>query len=417
MNNSTPNENALPSSIPAFIIDFEATSNKEDAQATQLGFEQVDFFNGELSNLTCELLESGMKSKSVYCKPDIPISLGAMAATGICEEDVAEKPSHKVVVPQILTHKKMYVIGHNVDFDIMVAKNAGVDVSEYLAIDTCAIARMLYPNIENYSLTALLYHFKYSLARDYARQAHDAGFDVAFCYFILEHMCKEHGITSLEQLYEVGEKSRTPTHMPFGKHKGSILSEVPFDYVKWLFTGTDNIGSYLAEALKRLHGITDDDIESWKLGNSSQAGGNADNNKQLLTFPFGKHKGELISNVPTDYLEWVLTLSNLKDNLRQAIEKELGSLRQVIKEKLDDHKPKTAPMELSDIDTSEDYYNSSHNGIPPHDPIEAEAVWDNANLYANVNPYTNDPLMPEKGNTSVTLQNTSESAPVDPDDN
>lgn len=401
-------DNAPPSSIPAFIIDFEATTNKENAQATQLGFEQVDFFNGELGNMTCDLLENGMKSKSVYCKPDTPITLGAIAVAGICEEDVAGKPSHKVVVPQILTHKKMYVIGHNIDFDIMVAKNAGVDVSEYLAIDTCSMARMLYPDIESYSLIALLYHFKYSLARDYARQAHDAGFDVAFCYFILEQMCRDHGITSLEQLYEVSEKSRVPTHMPFGKHKGTALGEVPLDYVKWLFTGADDVNNYLAAALKQVHGITDDDIESWKSGGNTPAGGD---NQELLTFPFGKHKGELFSEVPTDYLEWVLTLSNLRDNLRQAVVKELGNLRHTVEKELGEYPPETEPMESGGADMSEDYYNASHNGIPPHDPIEAEAVWDNVNFYAN------DPLMPEQGDTSVTLQDTSESAPVNPDDN
>lgn len=40
-------------------------------------------------------------------------------------------------------------------------------------------------------------------------------------------------------------------------------------------------------------------------------------------FPFGKHKGEMLKDVPVSYLLWALDLSNLLPRTRTAIEKYL----------------------------------------------------------------------------------------------
>jgi hypothetical protein len=39
--------------------------------------------------------------------------------------------------------------------------------------------------------------------------------------------------------------------------------------------------------------------------------------------PFGKHRGQLLSSVPGDYLRWVLTCTNLWPQTRSAVEDEL----------------------------------------------------------------------------------------------
>ena len=44
-----------------------------------------------------------------------------------------------------------------------------------------------------------------------------------------------------------------------------------------------------------------------------------------MKMPFGKHKGVLLSKIPTDYLHWVLTLPDLRPDLRRAIQQELES--------------------------------------------------------------------------------------------
>lgn len=41
--------------------------------------------------------------------------------------------------------------------------------------------------------------------------------------------------------------------------------------------------------------------------------------------PFGKFKGVLLTDIPTDYLEWLASLSHLRDPLRGAVERELDA--------------------------------------------------------------------------------------------
>ncbi len=51
----------------------------------------------------------------------------------------------------------------------------------------------------------------------------------------------------------------------------------------------------------------------------------------MTRMPFGKHRGELLGNVPTDYLEWVREIATT-DWLRRAIRGELNrrEFRQMI---------------------------------------------------------------------------------------
>jgi len=68
------------------------------------------------------------------------------------------------------------------------------------------------------------------------------------CATILEHICEKLQIDSLEALWEKSEASRIPSHMPFGKHKGLPIAEVPKDYVRWLL-GQPDVDPYLRKAL------------------------------------------------------------------------------------------------------------------------------------------------------------------------
>jgi len=52
----------------------------------------------------------------------------------------------------------------------------------------------------------------------------------------------------MEQLWTLSEEARIPSVMPFGKHKGELITDVPMDYKRWLLN-QDNIDSYLKSAL------------------------------------------------------------------------------------------------------------------------------------------------------------------------
>jgi len=224
--------------IPALIIDFEATDKTPQAEATQLGYQFVKFSANELiednfyhygDNLFPALL--------VNCLPDRAISFGSMSVTHITLDDVGACDSHKIVVPDTLPKGDAYIIGHNVDFDIQVAANAGVDVSQYKAICTLALARELMPEVDSHSLGALIYCLFPNDARRYLKNAHSAGWDVTFTYWLLKHLVELAGVTDMESLYQASEKARIPTIMPIGKFKGERIVDMVKDPSRRGFLG------------------------------------------------------------------------------------------------------------------------------------------------------------------------------------
>ena len=237
------------SNIPAVIIDFEATDVSKEAEATQLGWRHV-FFDDE-GRLCAEPLppnRSEPYSNHVMCKPDRAISFGAMAVSHITPEDVHDQFSHRKVV-QVLPEGEAYIIAHNADYDIQVAANAGVDVSQYKRICTQALARRLLPDLDSHSLGALTYAINPDLARQYCRNAHNAGYDVTFTLWLLEHLCELGGITSMEQLYLASEEARIPLTFTFGKHQGKTIKDIAVTdrgYLQWIIKNHDN--AYLVKA-------------------------------------------------------------------------------------------------------------------------------------------------------------------------
>jgi exodeoxyribonuclease X len=141
-----------------------------------------------------------------------------------------------------LPHELEYLIGHNIDFDWQA-----IGQPEVKRICTLALARKAWPELDSHTQSALLYFLERSTARDKLRNAHSADADVQICATILQHLCKVLNITSIEALWTASESARLPSHMPFGKHKGLALAEVPGDYVRWLLD-QQNIDPYLRQA-------------------------------------------------------------------------------------------------------------------------------------------------------------------------
>lgn len=243
------------------IIDFEATDVSKEAEATQLGWRNVRF--DDEGDLIAEVAYEGVRkfaSYSVDCKPDRAISYGAMAVSHITPADVDGCPSHKEVVPQHLPKGEAYIIAHNADFDVQVAANAGVNVSQYKAICTQALARRLLPDLDSHSLGALTYAINPELARKYCRNAHNAGYDVTFTLWLLEHLCKLGNITSMEQLYLASEEARTPIIFDFGKHNGKAIKDVAChakdrEYFKWVFENINDKPYLLAACNDAINSI------------------------------------------------------------------------------------------------------------------------------------------------------------------
>ncbi|MBO6224873.1 MAG: 3'-5' exonuclease, partial [Psychrobacter sp.] len=210
----------------ALVLDVEATGITDDAQATELGWCDV-YFNdlGELQPSTKAFVQR--------CKPELPISFGSMAMTHIHDDELIDKPSHKKVISQVVNNDVTYVIGHNIDYDMKVIGNAGVN-RQFKRICTLAIARACYPVDTDHKLLAMLYMLDYEFARQHGKNAHSAKYDVMFCVRILRIMCINNNIRNMEQLYQFSERCRIPAYMYFGKHKGKLIDDVDLSYKRYM---------------------------------------------------------------------------------------------------------------------------------------------------------------------------------------
>lgn len=200
----------------------------------------------EAAWLECSILPGGLiKLGDDFCQrynPGKPIACGAMAVHHIMDEDLVNEPSASLFrLPEVT-----YLIGHSVDYDWEVAGKP-----EVRRICTLALARRVWPDAEH-SQSALMYLLERARAREMVRNAHSALADVRMCSIILGHLVAALQVQSLEDLWIKSEEARIPTHMPFGKHKGWAIKDLPSDYVRWLLRQPD-VDPYVRAALTGRH--------------------------------------------------------------------------------------------------------------------------------------------------------------------
>ena len=164
-----------------------------------------------------------------------------LATHHIYDEELQECPPSSLFK---LPEDTEYIVGHNVDYDWQVAGNPNVK-----RICTLALSRSLYAGLDSYSQSAMIYKISRPLARDMLRNAHSALADVKNCLVLLANLIQRlDGIESWNDLWLASEKARIPTTMPFGKHKGMPIDQIPEDYKQWLLRQSD-VDPYLIKAL------------------------------------------------------------------------------------------------------------------------------------------------------------------------
>lgn len=217
--------------VVALLFDTE-TTGAEPAEIIEAAWVQLD--NPE--NLTI------LDAFEQRYQPAAPIRLGALAVHHIYDEELAGcPPSASFRLPPDIT----YLIGHNVDYDWQAAGSPDVR-----RICTLALARHTWPELDSHNQSALLYHTHRKQARDWLRNAHSAMADVTNCRHNLRALLQHYpDIRTWEDLWKLSEAARVPTHMPFGKHRGEPIADIPADYKNWLLR-QDNVDPYLVKALR-----------------------------------------------------------------------------------------------------------------------------------------------------------------------
>lgn len=169
--------------------------------------------------------------------PGMPISASASGVHGITNANVADAPTLPEFFDIILGGRyfaaddAVLLIAHNSAFD---KRYLAAHVPIRAELCTLRLARRTWPEMENHKLATLMY------ALDLKRgQSHSAAGDVDTCYDLLAKIVQKLG----KPLPELAKESMAPQWvetMPFGKHKGSKLRDLPQSYINWLL-GLDNL--------------------------------------------------------------------------------------------------------------------------------------------------------------------------------
>ncbi|MGG2098098.1 DUF3820 family protein [Acinetobacter haemolyticus] len=222
--------------MSAFIADTE--TNTLNGYPIEIAYVPCSFVDGLIH-------VDGAQVYDEYFSCPEPISFAAMAVHHILESDIADKPSYETFKMQ----ECVYLIGHNVDYDIKALQHSNKDFNPK-GICTLALSRMAWPNAEAHNISTLIYMLTNGSdkARLRLRNAHNAKADILLTATILKKLCEKLAIRDMASLYQMSEIARIPKLITFGKYKGTPIKDIPADYVSWLLK-QDDLDPYLKKAL------------------------------------------------------------------------------------------------------------------------------------------------------------------------
>ncbi len=165
--------------------------------------------------------------------PGMPIPAEASAIHNITNEMVAEAPSFAQIGLEFVEFCQgdTVLIAHNNDnFDVHFLRNEyarhGLEMPAWKFIDSLKWARRYRADLPRHTLQSLRELFDIP-----ANNAHRALDDVIVLEKVFSNLIDD---LSIAQVYSLLNKPRVIQHMPFGKHQGQPLKQVPKSYLAWL---------------------------------------------------------------------------------------------------------------------------------------------------------------------------------------
>lgn len=189
------------------------------------------------SDRIIELAAYNHLTKETFCSfinPGMPIPPEATAIHHITNEMVSEAPTFAEVGKTFTDFcgENAILIAHNNDaFDKLFLeaeykRNNLVVPASWNYVDTLKWARKYRNDLPKHPLQFL--REVYGIA---SNQAHRALDDVIVLHEVFSLMIDD---LSIETVLELLSAPTNITKMPFGKHQGKLLAEIPKDYIKWL---------------------------------------------------------------------------------------------------------------------------------------------------------------------------------------
>ena len=199
------------------VLDFETTG-------LQPGYRPV-----EIAWLEFDSIYMVSESVTSLVDPQIPIEPGAQKVHGISAEMVAGKPTLEEFLQgehaDKFAHEHVLVVAHNAAFDLPMFEPF---CKKATSLCTMRLAQALYPMAENHRLSTLVSMFAVDV-----EPTHRAMADVGACFQLLRTIASKED-KSIDELLVIASQTSPESLMPFGKHKGKMIKELPSDYVSWL---------------------------------------------------------------------------------------------------------------------------------------------------------------------------------------
>lgn len=214
-------ESTISPQVPNFervlVVDFETTGVKWPYHAVEVAWIELDRHFQEIT------------SRSSLIKPPVRIPAEVTEIHGITDDDVSDAPSLDEFLIEECGHpfenQHVCFVSHNAPFDYRLFKEF---CGSATLICTVTAARRLYPKSKNHKLATLASELGFE-----QHTAHRATGDARTCLELLLHI-REATKLDLGGLLEYGNPFRVQNTLPFGKHKGVPIGEIPRDYLGWL---------------------------------------------------------------------------------------------------------------------------------------------------------------------------------------
>jgi len=187
--------------------------------------------------------------------PELPIPPAASAIHHITNSDIAGAPTINELRDAVVRFVgNAQIVAHNAAFD----RSFLPFLAHKRWLCTMRLARHLWPDAPNFKNHTLRYLLGVELS---AKHSHRAQADVAatagVLFKALEAYRAQGHTATIGSLLRFVDSPVKINRMPFGKHSGSTLNEVPTDYLQWLvreYRGDDYdlIASVQTELERRL---------------------------------------------------------------------------------------------------------------------------------------------------------------------
>lgn len=207
-----------------------------------------------------EIIESGFVTRSkdtwtvfqeLHAPTNGTIPAKIQSICYITNDMVKGKPpfvnSNQVFQNVVNQFKSGYLIAHNHFYDMRVLESHGVDTREFNWICTWRMAKKIFGDAVGIEETNLPYlRFALELDVPIDMYCHRAGNDAFITAKLLEVMIDYMEMTGLidkdlpygPQVHEFANSAIIYKTMPFGKHRGQLMTTVPMSYWKWAMDNT-----------------------------------------------------------------------------------------------------------------------------------------------------------------------------------